>query len=389
MITIRDRLSEKAARNRIPMIAAFELLPVCNLQCKMCYVRKPMSKVRRAGGLKDGKWWLNLAKEAAECGLLYPLLTGGEPFLHPDFFEILHGMSYMGLQVSVNSNGTLIDRNTVLELKKSPPIRVNITLYGGSEKSYQNLCGDGNAYHRVLQAVELLQEHEIPVKFNASITPDNVEDIESIVSYAKERKVPLQVATYMFPPIRRDSTMVGKNARLSPEDAAFARVKADYLQNEPEWFAAQARRFQEFVPLEQLSFDSNSTEELSMRCRAGLCSFWIDWQGNLTNCGMYGSAGASLETQTFKQAWEELVSNTAKVRYQPACAQCPNRVLCHPCIAMISNECGNLEGKPEYMCQMNQALARYYGEYVQSYYPDISAEGILQEKTDIEGICEI
>lgn len=389
MITIRERLSEKAARNRIPIISAFELLPVCNLQCKMCYVRKSMSEVHRAGGLKDGKWWLNLAKEAAECGLLYPLLTGGEPFLHPDFFEILQGMNQMGLQVSINSNGTLINRETVMKLKKSPPIRINITLYGGSEKSYENLCGDGSAYHRVRQAVELLQEFEIPIKFNASITPDNVEDLEKIVSYAKERKVPLQMATYMFPPIRRDSTMVGKNARLNPKEAALARVKADYLQNDPEWFAAQAHRFQKFVPLEQLKFDPDSSEELSMRCRAGLCSYWIDWQGNMTNCGMFSSAAACLETQTFKQAWEELTSRTAQVRYQPVCAQCPNRSLCHPCVAMISNECGNLQGKPEYMCQMNQAMAQYYKEYVEKYYPNISAKEILSEKEETEGICEI
>lgn len=387
MNTIRERLSEKAARNRIPLIAAFELLPVCNLQCKMCYVRKPMSEVRKAGGLKSAEWWLKLAAEAREHGLLYPLLTGGEPFLHPQIFEILSGMSKMGLQVSINSNGTLIDEEAVRKLSEYPPLRINLTLYGASEESYQRLCGDGSAYKRVHRAVELLKQYEIPVKFNASITPENVQDIEALVAYAKEQECPIEVATYMFPPIRRDSSMVGKNARLSPEEAALARVRADYLQNDPEWFVAQAARFQKFVPLEQIRFQKGSGQELGMRCRAGLCSFWIDWQGNMTNCGMYGSASADMNGRTFLEAWQELVDRTAAVRYQPFCAECPNRSLCHPCIAMISNECGNLNGRPEYMCQMNQALSKYYGEYVKKHYPEVLAKDFAGKEW--ENGCEI
>ena len=109
MSKIQDRILEKASYARIPIMCSFELLPVCNLQCKMCYVRKSMDHVRKNGGLKDGDWWLELAREGVKQGLLYPLLTGGEPFLHPDFDRILAGMLDMGLQVSINTNGTMID----------------------------------------------------------------------------------------------------------------------------------------------------------------------------------------------------------------------------------------------------------------------------------------
>lgn len=388
MKSIKDRLIEKAARERFPIMSAFELLPVCNLQCKMCYVRKSAEDVRREGGLKDAKWWLDVAREAADCGLLYPLLTGGEPFLHPGFSEILAGMLKMGLQVSINSNGTLIDREWAKFLSKNCPIRINITLYGASEEAYENLCGDGQAFHKVQRAVELLKEYRIPVKFNASITPDNVQDIEKMISYAKEQNAPIQVATYMFPPIRRDSTMVGQNARLTPDEAALARVTADYLQTNPDWFAAQAARYQHFVPLEKEPWKQGKTFEKGMRCRAGLCSLWVDWQGNFANCGMYGSVKTSLEGKTFRQAWEDVVEQTAKVRYTPDCLSCPNEPLCHPCIAMIHNECGAHVGRPKYMCEMNQNLARYYKKFVQEYYPDRNSN-IGMTQNEPKDICEI
>lgn len=386
MQTIKERLSEKAARNRIPFVSAFELLPVCNLSCKMCYVRKSMSEVKAAGGLKDAAWWLELARQGRDNGLLFPLLTGGEPFLHPQFFEILEGMVEMGLQVSINSNGTLIDRETAERLSKHRPVRINITLYGGSAQTYERLCGDGSAFLRARRAVELLKEYGIPVKLNASITPDNVDDLEEMIRYAKEQKCPLQVATYMFPPIRRDASMIGQNERLSPEDAALARVRADYLQAEPGWFVGQAERFSRFVPLDQLEEKRETGEALGMQCRAGLCSFWVDWQGNMMNCGMYPSVKINL-TKKFEIKWHELVDLTAKVRYTPKCTGCPNIWLCHPCIAMVSNECGDVNGTPEYLCRMNQASARYYQEFAQKYYPDRRLEPAPDE--EFRDICEI
>lgn len=388
MQSIKDRLIEKAARARRPIMSAFELLPVCNLQCKMCYVRKSMDYVNEHGGLKSAKWWLSVAKDAADCGLLYPLLTGGEPFLHPEFKEILSGMIKMGLQVSINSNGTLINREWAEFLSKNCPIRMNITLYGAAEDTYEKLCGNKYAFHKVRQAVELLKEYGIPFKFNASITPENVHDLEKMIAYAKEQNVPIQVATYMFPPVRRDSSMVGQNDRLPPEEAALARVTADYLQTNPEWFLAQAARYQNFVSLEKEPWTFGEPGEKRMRCRAGLCSLWVDWQGNFTNCGMYGSVMTSLEGKSFKQAWDEVVEQTANVRYSPDCLSCPNEPLCHPCIAMIKNECGTHTGRPEYMCQMNVALAKYYDEFVQKYYPDRISNVVITRDELMES-CEI
>lgn len=363
METIRDHLWEKAGKEGIPLTAAFELLPICNLSCKMCYVRKSKAEVDKQGGLKSGDWWLEKAGEAADCGLLFPLLTGGEPFLHPDFRRIYEGMQKMGMQVSINSNGTMIDQETAAWLGEHVPVRINITLYGAGEETYQKLCGNGAAYQKVRNAVRWLKEYGVPVKFNASITPYNVQDMEAMISYAKEVESPIQVATYMFPPIRRDERMIGQNDRLTPEEAGHARVKSDFLQNEPGWFLGMAERFRHFVPLEECAQKAYTGAEMKMSCRAGNSSFWLDWQGNMSNCGMYSSVKIAMDGRKVGDAWKELKEKTHQVRYTPACAGCPNFHLCHTCIAMVSNECGDINGRPDYMCRMNQSAARYYQEY--------------------------
>lgn len=387
MNQIRERLFVKAAHNHIPIMSAMELLPVCNLNCKMCYVRKSMEEVNRAGGLKDGAWWLDIARQMRDAGMLYPLLTGGEPFLHPDFRMILAGMLEMGLQVSINSNATMIDEETARWLSTHRPVRINITLYGASPESYQKLCGNAEAFRRVQKALDYLKQHEIPVKFNTSITPDNVHELEQILDIANAYGSPIQVATYMFPPTRRDPSIVGTNHRMTPEKAGLARVRADFHQETPERFVAQAERFARFVPLDQIDFSAEHYPQMPMTCRAGNSSAWISWTGELTNCGMYGSVVCDLKGRSFAEAWKELYETTAQIRYRPACAMCPNMQLCHICIAMTYNECGSKEGRPEYMCKMNEAAAGFYKQYAEQNYPGLT--GRPQELPEQTDICEI
>ena len=389
MGAIQDRLWEKAVKHRFPLTAAFELLPNCNLQCKMCYVRKSMAEVNEMGGLLTTDEWLSYARQARDLGMLYPLLTGGEPFLRDDLQELLTKMQEMGLQVSINSNGTLIGEDTAKWLSRHKPTRINITIYGASEESYQKLCGDGGAYERLLRAVSLLKQYDVPVKFNTSITPYNIEDLGAMIAYAKSVGSPIQVATYMFPPVRRDAGMIGQNDRLSPEKAAYAKVKADFLQNEPSWFLGQAYYYSRFLmPTDEMLAKQAAGEGHEMTCRAGRCSFWLDWQGNVGNCGMYSSVKYNLKEMTLREAWEKTVMEIEQVRYSPVCTNCPNFKICHSCIAMVHNECGDVNGRPDYLCRYNAAAAHYYrvfAEKISSAAPEeIRLQSVPNAECDFE-----
>ena len=61
----------------------------------MCYVHQEGQQERE---LTTGQW-IDLARQAAEQGMVFALLTGGEPFLRKDFFEIYRAMKDMGILV--------------------------------------------------------------------------------------------------------------------------------------------------------------------------------------------------------------------------------------------------------------------------------------------------
>lgn len=168
---ITEYLHAKAARQGIPLSGTFELTPLCNMSCRMCYVRMSREQQEAAHPLVRRDAWLDLARQAKEQGLLYLLLTGGEPLLHPDFREILTALHRMGLLVSVNTNGTLIDEEVVQWLRQAPPVRMNVTLYGASDETYDRLCRNPQGFTQATRAIRLLRDAGISVKLNCSLTP--------------------------------------------------------------------------------------------------------------------------------------------------------------------------------------------------------------------------
>ena len=98
--------------------------------------------------------------------MLYLLLTGGEPFVYKDFKRLYLELFKMGFIISINSNATLIDEETVKWLKEYPPQRINITLYGSSNEVYGNLCNNPKGFNQVTKAINLLKEANINIKLN-------------------------------------------------------------------------------------------------------------------------------------------------------------------------------------------------------------------------------
>lgn len=351
---LTDFIYSKASREKIPVSGTFELSPVCNFSCRMCYVRKTKQEVRNSPRrLMSLDEWLKIAKEAREAGMLYLLLTGGEPFLWPDFWELYEKLAQMGFLISINTNGSLIDEAAVERLKKIPPKRINITLYGAGDTTYEALCRVKGMFAKVDSAIAALQEAGIPVKLNCSLTPYNVGDLQKLVRYSEEKKLVLQIATYMFPPIRRDVSMVGNNeVRFTPEEAAGYRLECLKEQFGEEKYYAYLRSIEQgYSPPPGLDESCVDPLDGKIRCRAGKAAFWITWDGWLTPCGLMNQPEVDLRKKSFSEGWRQLVEISEGLATSGLCARCSNQEICHPCAAMALAETGSTQKVPEYLCK--------------------------------------
>lgn len=355
---LTQALMDRAGAARIPISGTFELTPVCNFACKMCYVRKTPQEVRQHDRpMVTCEQWLEIAKQARDAGLLYLLLTGGEPFVWPDFWKLYGELSQMGFLISINSNGSLIDDTVIARLKKMPPVRVNITLYGASDETYEALCGVKNVFSRIDRAINGLLEAGLKVKLNCSLTPHNAKDLDAIVRYAQERNLILQVSTYMFPPVRRDPTMVGVNDRFTPRETAYYQLRQFYCHNGDEVYRRYLEKIQEGL-VHPPGLDESCIDPVDgkIRCRAGNASFWITWDGWMIPCGMMPGPKAELHGRPFMDAWQDTVAASERMTLSSVCQQCPNQQMCHACAAIAMAETGDPSGIPKHLCQMVQKM---------------------------------
>ncbi|MCD7762579.1 MAG: radical SAM protein [Lachnospiraceae bacterium] len=350
-------LNMQARRDHIPLSGTFELSPVCNLSCRMCYVRRTAQEVAAHDRpIVTLDQWKQIADEAFDAGLLFLLLTGGEPFFWPQFTELYEYLHKKGLLISINSNGSLISEERIRWLADRPPVRINITLYGAGDETYERLCGRKGIYHRVTETIDRLLSAGIAVKLNASMTPYNAADLEAICRFAKERGLLLEVGTYMFPPVRRLEADDGQS-RFTPEEAAHYSILAHKFRMDPEEYQKYLENAASgIVPAPGLDESCVDPIDGQVRCAAGRGSFWITWDGYMIPCGMVPEPKTDIISRGFGEAWRGIIQKTSDIRLSGVCRSCPDAGVCHSCMAMAYTETGKHSGIPTYLCRMAEAI---------------------------------
>ena len=365
---IKRFLMNKAAINKIPLNGSFELTPLCNMNCRMCYIRMSEKEMNERGTMLSAQEWIDLGKEAVECGMLFLLLTGGEPFIRKDFRYIYEELTKLGLSITINSNATLIDENIMEWLSKTPPAKINVTLYGKDNETYERLCGLKNGYDRAVRGIELLRAAGIMVNINASFTKYNEADMEYIINFAKERDLSFRATSYMFPPVR--SAKNGKTdveVRFTAEEAAAARARSDKLRMSENRYKLYLQAMHAGKCNAEEDDDCMRTEDAKMKCMAGKSSFWITWDGRITPCGMMNAPVVNhcRDGKSFKGEWEYIVNETGRICMPSECENCSKKFACVVCGALtIAEGDGDSQKKPEYLCRMTE----HYIELLEQEY---------------------
>ena len=354
-------LIARARQDRTPITVNFELLPVCNLDCRMCYIRTDWKTVRSSGGLHSADEWINLAKELQQAGTLFLLLTGGEVFLYPEFKRLYIELYNMGFAITINTNATLIDDAAVQWLAQYPPKCVSISLYGSSDGVYEKLCGAKGMFTRVDRAISLLRQANITVECKTLLTPLNAEDMENCWNYVREKGLPYEMATYSFPATRRCDRE--KQIRFTPEEAVEYTFRRNRMMSTPEQYTENIR---EHLQKYYATRNNEGADHYGFTCSASNTSCWISWQGTMTPCAFLNVPSAKPFEIGFLPAWEELKRKTDSIRLSSKCSHCDKRQVCTVCPAAAYAETGEIGGTSGYHCEMTALQVKQMEEYIES-----------------------
>lgn len=361
--TYEKILINRALQKGIPLSASFELLPLCNMNCRMCYVRLSNAQMNQKGHLKTAEEWLSLAQQMRDAGTLFVILTGGEPLLYPEFKKVYLGLRALGMIVTVNTNGTLLDEDWAEFFAENPPRRINITLYGTDKETYKTLCGYECGYERVVHALHLLVERKIAVKINGSLVQANKRQIDQIVDIANRFGTAVNVDTYMYPAQRERIQPFDRQSRLDPEEAASAKIHFLRRMMEAEAFDELCRQTNGLIKRTQSEIQQEANKHNiqfeKMHCQAGRTSLAVNWQGRMQPCVMLTNPSFSVLETGLKEAWRQLQRAVDEICLSEKCGSCKYRAVCQTCAACAFHEGGSFDAVPAYMCQYTKTFCSW------------------------------
>jgi len=337
--TVSKRIHETAVKNRIPINVSIEVTPRCNLECVHCYIKESCSNKQTEKEL-SAKEWYKIIDQVNDQGGLWLLLTGGEPFIRKDFLDIYLYAKRKGMMVAINTNGTLITPEIADVLAEWTPFVVEITLYGRSQKVYEEITGVPSSYAKSMRAVELLMERKIPLNLKTTVLTLNKDELFEIKAFAESLGV-----KYRFDPIlnrRIDGGTQPLAYRLTPEQV----VTLDKKDSKRE--AAWKEVFNRFKGKQLLQ------PEYIFQCGAGVTMCHIDSTGHLCICMMSRFPNYDLRQGSFAEGWNSFVRKIRETKWSVdnGCQKCDLVLFCNVCPGRALVEAGDLQSPVEYLCKV-------------------------------------
>ncbi len=208
-------MKRTAEANRLEprlQLVAWEITRKCNLLCAHC--RAEAEDQEYVGELSTAECF-HVIDSLLEVGQPILILTGGEPLMRPDVFEIGRYAVGKGLRVVLGTNGTLIDRRIALAMKEVPVSRIGVSLDFPTPELQDRFRGKAGAFDAALTGIKQAQRAGIEVQINSTITRLNAPFLKDLLEMALELGV-VAFHRFMLVPTGRGRGLA--DAELSPEE---------------------------------------------------------------------------------------------------------------------------------------------------------------------------
>jgi mycofactocin radical SAM maturase len=324
---VSNRFVEQGLRS--PVNLTWEVTFACNLRCRHCL----SASAEPAPDELTTPEALNLVDQLHEAGVFQINFGGGEPFIRPDFEEILEACHSRGIMTCISTNGTLLDAGLVERLARTRLVAIQVSLDGARQETCDAIRGKG-VFDRAIKALKLLEASSIPTSINTVLTTHNADEIPAMYRLAKDLGVSLRVSRF------RPSGRGADNwEELRPNPSQLLAF-SDWLAN-----SEDVRTGDSFF-----SLTSQERQGLGLNlCGAAKLTCCVGPTGNMHPCAFLQSdrfKAGSLRDSTFQEIWDdsEIYESFRSLRIH-SCEDCQRFDQCHGgCPAVAYHLKNDIEG---------------------------------------------
>jgi AdoMet-dependent heme synthase len=270
------------------------------------------------------------------------ILTGGEPLLRDDIFDLISYGTGKGLRMVIAINGTLLDEEKALKLKASGIKRVSMSLDGMDRASHDAFRGVAGSFDAVMKGAGLLRAAGLPFQINTTVTRLNVADLNDIYERVKQIGA-VGWHVFLLVPVGRGEGLKGEELNTRMYEDTLEDLYGIEKRNEIEIKVTCAPHYYRIVK------EKGDTPK-SAGCLAGKSFMFISHRGIAQPCGYLDVPSGDVRASGVRKVWEESpVFNElrALASYKGKCGGCKYLKICGGCRARAYEATGDiLEQEP-------------------------------------------
>ncbi|MCD6386155.1 radical SAM protein [Candidatus Sumerlaeota bacterium] len=341
----------------------WETTVACNLHCRHCR--------RLETGKDSAQFDLNtreakqIIKDIAELGRPVLVLSGGEPLLHPEIFDIISYAREYAIPLALATNGTLIDSSIARRIKDSGVKRVAVSLDGATAEVNDSFRGLEGTFQKAVSGITNLVNLGVSTQINFTVARHNVHQMAKMFALAVQLGVDA-LHLFMLVPVGC-GLEIAPQEMLSPEEYEESLIRFYELsvqhQNVLETRATCAPHYYRIVSQRSGRLSERNTQRtrgipagnselirFTRGCLAGISVCFISHRGLVFPCGYLPVTAGDLKQQSLKDIWEHSEVFRRLRDYsllKGKCRECPFVELCGGCRARAYAHSGDyLDAEP-------------------------------------------
>jgi AdoMet-dependent heme synthase len=346
MKTYRPEGLNPAVKTPLPHIIAWEVTRSCNLNCVHCRASSRFGPYPNELNTEEA---LRLMDQIRDLGTPIIILTGGEPLLRKDIFELSEYGTGLGMRMVMGSNGTLITARIAKRIAEAGVKRVSISIDGATKESHDAFRKVNGAFDGAMRGISNLKVQGVDFQINTTITRHNLYDLQDIFDLAV-RIGAVAHHIFLLVPTGRAREMV--NQELSAQDYEDT-LHWFYRQHDKasiELKATCAPQYYRILSQEAASRgeDTNSQTTgfgaVTRGCLAGISYCFISHVGIVQPCGYLEVDSGDVRKETFSQIWQHspVFSDLRDFsKYKGKCGRCEYITVCGGCRARAYEATGD------------------------------------------------
>jgi AdoMet-dependent heme synthase len=362
-MSLMSDVNQRALRRGVPLSVHLDVTYRCNERCEHCYLDHHGDGEMNTAEIKT------LLDQLAAAGVFFLTISGGEPLIRPDCFEIIEHARKLRFNVKFKTNAVLIREKQARRLRELNVEQVQISVYSHRAEVHDGISKVPGSLKRTIAGIRLLKSLGLKVTIANVLMKGNLQDAEGVRQLAAEVGAHYTLDPTITPMMNGDTGLL--RLRISSGSLRTVFQNSDLVGNVEEFCAPPP-------PVDEDALEGYP-------CSAGHTACYVSPRGEVYPCVQFPISCGNIREQEFLNIWQNspqlLKVRAIRGKHLTTCSSCNHLGTCTRCPGLAYME-GNMRGPSTADCEKSYVRTGIVSAAMLARSNSPSRSGLIQIRSN-------